>query len=730
MSVLLGLRIALAGGRDSRIRFGLTVLGCAVGTLLVLLTLVVMPALQGRIDRYAWHRTDASSPATAPDAALWLPVTDRYDGRSIVRFQVAALGEAPPVPPGLSRLPDPGEVFVSPALAELIGTVPADQLARRFPGEVVGLIGADGLVSPDELVAVIGRPADELRATPGTMRVRGIEAPGEPVDANVLVQLMVGLLAVLLLGPVVVFVSRTTRIDAAKREQRFAALRLGGATRTQTGFIAIGETASAALVGAGLAYVGFLLLIPVLQWRVVPDGLRFPSEDLRAPTWQVVLVVAAVPLVAMATTVVTLHRVQVSPLGARRQVIHRQPTVWYLAPLAAGYGLTLLISVARVVPDPGTPFLWVVGGLTIAAAVSQLVGTYLAGVYICMWVGRGLARLNSSAPAMIAARRIAADPHATFRAVGGVAIAAFIATLFSTIAVAEQKQIRTTPTTLDQGVVMVLTRGATDEALAPLLAQPGVVVARQGPGGVVVAACTDLARVTSLDCPLPQTEATESALSGLSRPPFARDPVDPGLPEAPPRLAGPSILDEPGPAHWIFVPTDGSTTEIERVRTLAINAAPYGLSRTSDDWTAARLAASGSGSAAFLQYAMLFVIVVAASSLTVSVIATMVERRRPFALLRASGMPLGQLRRMAMFETAVPLVVTAVAGMVFALALGFLIAMAASVASPGGASATMAWPGGSFFASAGIGLVATVGLSLLCWPIMDKVTRHDGLRYE
>jgi hypothetical protein len=58
------------------------------------------------------------------------------------------------------------------------------------------------------------------------------------------------------------------------------------------------------------------------------------------------------------------------------------------------------------------------------------------------------------------------------------------------------------------------------------------------------------------------------------------------------------------------------------------------------------------------------------------------------------------------------------------------MSVAASAASPGGAGSLMSWPTGSFFASAGIGLVATVALSLLCWPIMDKVTRHDGLRYE
>src|SRR5262245_9433417 len=105
MSVRLGIRIAAAGGRPSLARFILVAVGVAVGVVLLLSALTVMPALQGRIDRYAWHRTDAETAATAPDRALWLPVTDRYAGRKVVRIQVAALGPQPPVPPGMNRLP-------------------------------------------------------------------------------------------------------------------------------------------------------------------------------------------------------------------------------------------------------------------------------------------------------------------------------------------------------------------------------------------------------------------------------------------------------------------------------------------------------------------------------------------------------------------------------------------------------------------------------------------------
>jgi hypothetical protein len=531
---------------------------------------------------------------------------------------------------------------------------------------------------------------------------------------------MVIFIAILLVGPVVVFVSMATRIDAARRQRRFAALRLAGATRWQTGVIAIAETAGATIVGAGFAVMGFAILLPILQAQVRIDGLRFPSEDLLAPAWQVAVVVSAVPLVAVATALVTVHRAQLSPLEARRPVMRRSPTAWYLAPLLGGYILAPILSLTADSP--------IASVLVILAAVSQLVGIYTTGVYLSMWVGRGLARISSSAPAMIAARRIAADPYATFRAVGGIAIAASIATGFATIAAGERASVHTSPTVLDDGVVMVLARGATEDALAPLLSRPGVVVARHGAGDTIAIPCADLASVTRLTCPLPATEATATDLQELAIPPFHRDPADPGLPVGPFSITEPS-WNVNAPILALFVPTDGTTADVERVRTIAIQTAPYGLSRTADDWTAARFAGSATGFATFFQYAMLFVILVAACSLTVSVIATLVERRRPFALLRASGMPLRQLRHMAFLETALPLVVTAVASVgipLASLAVVNLVYSLASLDSP----PLFAWPSGSFFASAGIGLAVAVATSLLSWPIMDEVTRHDSVRYE
>jgi hypothetical protein len=142
---------------------------------------------------------------------------------------------------------------------------------------------------------------------------------------------------VLIVGPVVVFVAMVTRVGAARREQRFTAIRLAGATRLQTAALAATETAAAAIGGTLLGWLGFLAARPVVANHVtLGHGIPIFLEDLTAPIWQMLLVLVAVPVLAVATTLVALHRVQLSPLGASVRGRRRSPQDWRLVPLVAG----------------------------------------------------------------------------------------------------------------------------------------------------------------------------------------------------------------------------------------------------------------------------------------------------------------------------------------------------------------------------------------------------------
>ncbi len=709
MNIVLGLRIAFAGGRESVARFALMASGVAIGVVLLLFSLTAMPGLQGRIDRYAWHRTDASTPATAPDAALWLAVTDRYAGQNIIRVHIAALGARPPVPPGLDRLPGAGEMVVSPALAELLRTVPDDQLGDRFPGQVTGTIGLEGLVSPDELVAIVGHTPEQLRATVGAYEIRGFERPGEEMDLGIFVQILVTMLAVLLVGPVLVFIALVTRVGAARREQRFAAIRLAGATRGQTGVLAATETAVAAIGGVLLGSLGYAVARPVAAKHVRLEGLRFPLDDLAAPAWQVAVVLGAVPLIAVATTLVALHRVQITPLGARRRVRRRPPRAWRLVPIAVGILGIMAIDQRSSDPDAPAddPALALLG---VVAPLSILVGIVISGPWLCMWISRGLARLSRRATTLMAARRIAADPYAASHAVIAVALAVFVAT---PIGVAAEASADAPRTVLDPGVVAIQVVGAAEETLAPLMSDR-VVVARSGPGRSMIVPCAELARVTSLTCPLPVEVGERGPVAALFYPNGFAEP-------------GPNA--DRLPIDTLFVPTDGTLAAEERIRTLAVRTMPHALTRTYRDYAAegpapqpidAELYKSALGGAESLfPIAMAFVVLVAACSLTVSTVAGLMDRRRPFALLRASGVSVRELRWLALLETAVPLALTVLGVMGTTLLVGFLVA-----------PSEFAWPSPGFLLGVTAAVLTALAVCMITWPLMDVATRHDNVRFE
>ena len=86
------------------------------------------------------------------------------------------------MPPGISHDPAPGQYYASPALAALLRSTPANQLADRYPGHLIGTIGDAALPSPGSLVIIVGRTPAQLARTPDSVRVTSIATtvPGSP----------------------------------------------------------------------------------------------------------------------------------------------------------------------------------------------------------------------------------------------------------------------------------------------------------------------------------------------------------------------------------------------------------------------------------------------------------------------------------------------------------------------------------------------------------------------
>ena len=142
----LGLRLCLAG-REAVTRLILIAAAVALGTGLLLVTVSGINAVRTQNARYSWLETGAQATIVhaKADPVWWLLTADLFHGQLIGRVDVAATGPTSPVPPGIARLPGPGQYYASPALAKLLAETPRDQLGARYPGRLIGTIGPAAL---------------------------------------------------------------------------------------------------------------------------------------------------------------------------------------------------------------------------------------------------------------------------------------------------------------------------------------------------------------------------------------------------------------------------------------------------------------------------------------------------------------------------------------------------------------------------------------------------------
>jgi ABC-type antimicrobial peptide transport system permease subunit len=118
-------------------------------------------------------------------------------------------------------------------------------------------------------------------------------------------------------------------------------------------------------------------------------------------------------------------------------------------------------------------------------------------------------------------------------------------------------------------------------------------------------------------------------------------------------------------------------------------------------------------------------LLVAGCSLAVAVGGSLVERKRPFTLLRVSGTPSKVLRGVVLLESVLPLLaaslVAAIAGV--AVARPFLEALLPSYAH-------VAYPGPIYYLVMGIGFVVSLGVILMTLPLLGRITQPDNARFE
>jgi hypothetical protein len=731
--IRLGLRLTLGSGREAALRVLVTAVAVALGVGLLLASLAGVNGLHAQTDRGAWLDTSAqSSRSTSTSVGLWwLASTDQFGNRAIDRIDVAATGPNAPVPPGISHLPGPGDYFASPALASLLRSVPANELRDRFPGHQIGIIGAAALPSPNSLIIVIGHSARQLSRVPGSGEVRAIQrTPAScsecqnSVGSGPTLQLILVGGAVALLLPILILIATASRLSATRREQRFAAMRLVGATPGQISVISAVEAVVAAIAGVVVGFAFFFALRPLL-YHVPFTGAPLARGDLSLQWIDIMIVVIGVPVAAVVSARLALRKVRISPLGVSRRAASRPPRIARIIPLLTGIAVLAYFAAAGKPGNIGGQLLELLVGF-----VLLIVGLVLAGPWFT--TGSRLMVKWASRPAtLIAGRRLLDNPKPAFRFISGLVIALFVASAMigalSSIAFAAGGSVGGSAgkdTLADSAEVPSIS----GQVLVELRATPGVravTVVHQNPSqgplrnsfGEV--ACDQLARTPAIGKCAPGATVANigyflSNLLGHNS--HASSTV---WPSAHVSVAKATLL----PVDSVVVATNGSAGALERARTSLERAFPFQgtpVAIEAFDPSTARLLA--------MIYDMTDVIIVAsliiaACSLAVNIAAGLGERKRPFSLLRLTGVPLGVLRQVVALESALPLFLVAVVSIVVGL-----VSSALYLHSQVGIAFRI--PGIGYWATVIGGLAASLAIIASTFPLLNRITGPEVARNE
>ncbi|MFJ8577211.1 FtsX-like permease family protein [Micromonospora sp. NPDC093277] len=749
-----GLRLSLAGGREAATRLLIIAAAVALGVGMLLATVAGMNAVGAQNQRYGWLNT-ATVPASSPEASAsqlwWLLREDYYHGRSIGRVDIAVAGPDAPVPPGIEHLPGPGEYYVSPALGELLRATPAAELGDRFPGHEIGTIGPAALPSPDSLLIVVGRTPAELeplgaRKVPQIMTLSPSDcSSGCRIGINQAgMTLVLSIVAAALLFPVLIFIGTATRLAATRREQRFAAMRLVGATPRQISLISAVESTLAASVGAAVGFGLFFAARPALA-GIPFTGEPFFAGDLSLSIVDVLAIALGIPLGAVGAAWLALRRVQISPLGVSRRVTPKPPRVWRLIPLAAGLA-ELTYFIGRRPPTTNGQITAYLSGFVLI-----MVGLVVAGPWLTMVGARLLAGRASRPAALIAGRRLADNPQAGFRSVSGLIVALFVTSVATgtiTTFVANRGAPRTDSVaatslskefrpeeglpvpTADQipaglstipGVrsVTLVRANPVDRPPVEVLSKPANSVSaayRDWWPGVIT--CAELDRLAVFgSCPAgAQVAAVPDDLIGMRAFDLTSDTYVWGAADM-----APEEVDRQ-PIRSVVVNTT-SRAAFEQARTMLIDAFPQGrFPASTGEWESNSRRQMNQ----FQQLAnviMLASLPIAGCSLAVSVAGGLSDRKRPFSMLRLTGMQLRTLRGVVALETVVPLLLVAVV----AIGMGFL---AAHLFLRAQLHYTLLAPGGSFYLMVGGGLAVSLGIVALTLPLLRRITGPETARNE
>jgi hypothetical protein len=758
--LVLGIRLAVGGGRTSWARLILGTIGVGMAATVLLVAASLGHILSDQAARTAVQQSNTTVvPGVAPLDYVFGGT--QFRGTDINGWYVRATGPNSPVPPGIPRVPGPNEVVLSPALAQLLDSPAGALLRPRFPERVVGQIGEAGLVGPQDLSYYAGIPASELG---GRNQVEHVYSFGDDEMGNrlansaILALLVVGMVA--LLVPILIMISVSSRIAGAARERRLAALRLAGAGARQVRRIAAAEALVPAATGLVLGFALYLVFRQVTP-HVQLFGVSVFTDDV-VVTWPLlVLIVLLVPVLAVGSAMAALRRTVIEPLGVVRggRPVHRR--VWWRVGLVV-LGAALLFGAGRLSVDNTY---WIV--LVALGASLLLIGV---PVLLPFLLERGVARVRGGVPSwQLAIRRLQLDSGTPARVVGGVAVVLAGAIALQTIvaATAERLALPDTAQTADAGTYFVVTDGSLAGQVDDAIQRTGVAravypttpidVTTPGGGGfgsISVLSCAAIQHLSPVPCrdgdvfaqsnvypALPHGTTLTTVLEsddGKTLPKaFGRWTVPAGvrpLASVSGAYLGSQLLVTPRAIAGVRLPPPADSRSLVQLdpnrpdaieylrnvvaghplRTFVESVVPVAeLDADQKTFVSVRTG---------LLIGSLFTLALAGVSLLVLALEQVRERRRPLAMLSASGVPRAVLARSLLWQIAVPVGV----GVVAAIATG--LALAALVLRITRTNVVLAWADVGVFSAAAVVLVLLITASTL--PALRNATRLAAMRTE
>ncbi len=651
-------------------------------------------------------------------------------------IQVTSLFATGPTSPQFEGMPTPkaGEYYVSPAVEAIMQDNPAIDLGIRFGTKKIGLIPSAYLESPSSLEVVRGMSETEaygfMNAQVSAKIYSLDRGNGKSVlfTGTLFIVFLIG--AGILLFPIVMLLIIASQLGSAQREQRYAALRLIGATRTQITQIVALESVIASLAGILLGSIGYFLVRQPLS-NMPFNGMQFWSEDLKIYWIQFALVFILTIMSSLFTSWWGMRHVQISPLGvSRRQKLSGRPKVTAIIPLILG--LVLFVGSWIFIPKDNASLGML--ALLLIAIIIIMVGIIVAGPYLTYKLAHSFSLSTRNATVLLATKRIATQPRQIFQSVSGVVIALFAGSFYLTAVsgvdafydyvVSSNGYSKLNPdTAIITGDYVSAELG---DQLKDLPYITESVATKSYMGVYSIMLCEDLVRFTTLACP----DGAEAGYAGInfynSTPQnflFGTDEKDL---MAKIDAANPTGV---GTIHNEYMVKLIDELAIERLRSFVVSHTEnileydYVVSGAVSQDAISQIDPVITELITMTYIGILVTMVVAIISLFISTISGILVRRRSLTTLRLAGMDLSQLKRMVLFESLVPMISAATGAASLGVFVGFLFMQSVSRLLDAKLS--------PIYLVVLVGSLATATLAIyLILPMMKSVTNMEKYRTE